>query len=150
MRTKLTLLVAMLTMALAGADSTALGDKELAKRLLGTWVTDPLVVSGSGGWESTRTYKADGTGTEVVQPGQQPRSAAIRVTFVWSITNSVLFVKGTVLTDPQKILEKTQVPVDHRAHIRFSERYADYLLLEPVDAGGKIMGKGTVFRKNNA
>jgi len=120
----------------------ALDDKELAKRLVGTWTTDPAEL---GPIVSTATYKADGTGTELVRPRDQPESAGVRVTTTWSITNGILRIKSIASSDPQRI------PVGIDLKDRIISISADKFVFEALGGYGETNEKrSTKLRKKDA
>ncbi len=99
MQTKLVALYLLLIGTLAVGAVLTPDDKELARRLVGTWTTDP---SEPGPMVSTATYKADGTGTELVRPRGEPGSAAVRVTTRWSITNGCFILPAPLQVTPRR------------------------------------------------
>src|SRR5579859_239135 len=130
------------TVVLANAASITLEDKELAKRLVGTWITDP---GEPGPTVSTVTYNADGTGSEVVRLREQSESAGVRVTTIWSITNGVLCIKSIASTDPQRI------PVGINLKDRIISISANKFVFEAFDGYGDSNGKrSTKIRKKDA
>src|ERR1041384_5818392 len=100
MRAKLGVYYFFLTITVASAATMTLDDKELAKRLVGTWSTDPSEPSPNTG---TVTYKADGAGTQIIRPRGKPETEIVRVTTRWSITNAVLHMTSTASSDPLRI-----------------------------------------------
>jgi len=132
MRAKLGVYSFFLTIAVASAATMALNDKELAKRLVGTWSTDP---SDPGPITGTATYKADGTGTQVVRPRGEPETASVRVTTRWSITNAVIYMTSTASSDPERI------PVGINLKDRIISISADKFEFEALDGYGETNGK---------
>ena len=132
MRAKLGAYYFFLTIAIASAATMMLDDKEIAKRLIGTWSTDP---SDLGPITATVTYKANGTGTQVIRPRGEPETASVRVTTRWSITNAVLHMTSTASSDPQRI------PVGINLKDRIISISADKFECEPLDGYGETNGK---------
>jgi hypothetical protein len=132
----------LLITSLLGAATMTLDDKDLAKRLVGTWVNDP---AGTEAMVSTATYNPDGTGMELVRPRGAPESAGVRVSTRWSITNSVLCITSTASTDPQKI------PVGINLKDRIVSITADRFVFEALDGYGDTKGKRTTkIRRKDA
>ncbi len=142
MRPKLGVYCLLLITAVAIAATMTLDDKELAKRLVGTWLTDP---SEPGPMVSRATYKADGTGTEVVWRRGDRESVGVRVTTRWSVTNEVLYITSTGSSDAQKI------PVGIHLKDRIISITADKLVFEALDGYGEGKGKrATKIRRKDA
>lgn len=119
----------------AAAATAQSDDAALARRLVGTWVTDPA--SESQGL-STATYNADGTGTESVRLRDQPESAAVRLTTRWSIKDGILTLKSLTSSDPQK------VPVGLELKDRIISITAERFVFEAHAGYGKGNGKRDV------
>lgn len=75
-------------------------DKQLAERLIGTWVTSPL---GDPDMVSTATYNADGSGTEVVQLRRGEHEHHIRIDLYWSVADGVLTTRSIGSSDPARV-----------------------------------------------
>ena len=142
MRVRIVITLLLLATLVAGATTMTLDDKDLTKRLIGTWITDP---AGTELAVSTATYSADGTGSEFVRARGEPESAAVRVTTRWSITNAVLHITSTASTDPQKI------PVGIKLQDRILWISADKFVFEALDGYGQSKGqRSTKLRKKSA
>jgi hypothetical protein len=142
MRARIVTTLLLLATSLVGAATMTLDDKDLTKRLIGTWMTDP---AGTEPMVSTATYNPDGTGSELVRPRGEPESAAVRVTTRWSITNAVLHITSTASSDPQKI------PVGIKLQDRIISISADKFVFEALDGYGESKGqRSTKLRKKNA
>jgi hypothetical protein len=122
--------------ALAGND-----DDELSAKIVGTWTTDPADLATISG---TSTYKADGTGTKVMEQKGQLPGAAVRVTTKWSIKNGILTVRNIKSSNPKMLPEG--VEVKERIIFIGDKRF----VYEPYDTvAGKFTGKQKLrFRKD--
>lgn len=142
MHARIVAMLLLLATSLLGAATMTLDDKDLAKRLVGTWMTDPAAAEPM---VSTATYKADGTGSELVRPRGESESVAVRVTTRWAITNSVLHITSTASSDPQKI------PVGIKLQDRIISISADRFVFEALDGYGESKGKrSTKLRKKDS
>jgi hypothetical protein len=139
---KVITLCALFALATAGAASLPLDDKEIAKRLVGTWVDEP---SEQRPFVSTVTYKADGTGTELVHLREQAEATGVRVTTRWSVTNSILCIRSIATTDPKRI------PVGVELKDRVISISEDKFVFEALEGYGESNGKRTAkVRKKEA
>ena len=75
-------------------------DAELARRLVGVWVSDPAEPRPL---DSIVTLNADGTGTEVAYERGKPPNSGVTVTTRWSIKDRILSVRSITSSDPQRI-----------------------------------------------
>jgi hypothetical protein len=80
------------------AEQPAVKDAELARQLLGTWVTAPTdKISDS----TTATYHADGTGEEVAHVGKGADVRIVRLTTRWSVRDGKLCLESVTSSNPQ-------------------------------------------------
>ncbi len=136
------LLLLLATTFLACGAAMTSDDKELSKRIAGTWVSNP-----SETWHmlGTVTYNPDGTGTEVVWLRDESEGAGVKVTTRWSITNGVLYIKSIASTNPKRI------PVGAEIKERIISISANTFVLEALDGHGEVNGRrATLFRKNKS
>jgi hypothetical protein len=129
---KLLAILLLVTTVAAYSATPPADDAELARRLVGTWITDPADKSPA---VSTVTYNSDGTGSELVRLREQPESASVRVTTRWSIKEGILTLKSVASSDPEKI------PVGLELKDRIISISADRFEFEAYAGYGD--GKGT-------
>lgn len=126
----------------SGCTTNLSHDAELARLLVGTWITNP---DDKSQVVSTITYKSDGTGTESVRLRDQPESTSIVVTTRWSIKDDILSLKSVTSSDPQRI------PVGIELKDRIISISENRFVFEAFEGYDKaIKGtQGTQVRKNN-
>ena len=95
----LTLLLLLSSFVVRAGEPTG-KDAELSKRLQGSWVTDPAEKSSS---TTKATYRADGTGEDVVRIGKGPDAAIVRLTTRWSVKDGKLCLESIASSHPQII-----------------------------------------------
>ena len=76
--------------------------RELAKRLVGTWVSDPASEE-AGRSTSEATYREDGTGEDVIRVGDGADAKVVKLTTRWKVEGGKLCLEAVTSSDAEVI-----------------------------------------------
>src|SRR5260221_4134880 len=113
----------MLFVGCRSLDARRTSDSDLARRLVGTWVSD---VSEPRPFRNKAVYRPNGTGTEILWRSDRQETSAMRVETRWTITNGLPGITSVQSSDVRR------VPVGLVLRDRLVSISADQLIFEPV------------------